>query len=197
MWWRPAQRFPRRLPATDKQLERMVWFPSYRAPAVGEVLQPTRPDSSESLTVEALLERWSAEDLIRKHGEIVACSLSGRSFIAGGSELLARTAICSVRLVAVLPYLDELADCPHLAAIMALNLNGNRIGTAGLRLLLASPYLSSLRELQLEHNSLDDAAAELLLSADLPRLERLILTRTEFSDSKWLALSARFGTITR
>lgn len=195
MWWRPSKRFPCRLPATDAQLNRMAWQPSYRAPDVGEVQEGRWPETAASLP--ELLERWSAEDVVREDGQPVAVSLSGRAFIAGGAALFAAAPIRTVRLVAVQPFLEEVAACPHLMCVQHLDLTGNRIGPVGLRQLLASPWLGNLRQLDLERNNLGDAGADLLLAAALPALERVRLTNCEFSPAQWLTLEARFGTITR
>ncbi|MCZ2342444.1 MAG: hypothetical protein LC104_11700 [Bacteroidales bacterium] len=189
------QRFPRRLPANDTQLNRMAWQPSYRAPALAEVqtgiaLMPTT-------NLPELLVRWSAEDLVWENGQPVAMSLSGRAWIAGGAALCAAAPIRAIRLVAVQPFLEEVAACPHLRLVEHLDLTGNRIGPAGLQSLLASPWLGNLRRLDLERNDLGEAGAECLLTHAPPRLEQIRVTICEFSSATRLTLAARFGTITR
>jgi uncharacterized protein (TIGR02996 family) len=85
----------------------------------------------------------SAEDLVWRRGFVEGVSLSGRAFIALGDWVARQTPLNEVRLVAVQPYLGELAAATHLAHLRTLNLRGNRIGPAGLATLLASPHLAA------------------------------------------------------
>lgn len=195
MWWRLSKRFPRRLPASQEQLNRMAWQPSYRAPALAEVQTGVERGPVSSLP--ELLNRWSAEDIVWEDGLPVALSLSGRAFIAGGAALFAAAPIRAIRLVAVQPFLKEVAACPHLAQLEHLDLTGNRIGSTGLQQLLASPWLENLRRLDLECNDIGDVGAECLLTRTPPALEQILVTICEFSPATRLTLAARFGTITR
>ncbi len=102
--------------------------------------------------------------------------IAGRAFIAHGAELARRGKLTDVQIVAVAPFLAELAACPHLAAVASLDLAGNRIGAAGLAILLASPYLVNVTRLDLRANDLGDAGAVLLAGATgLPALRTLIV----------------------
>ncbi len=102
--------------------------------------------------------------------------IAGRAFLAHGAELARRGKLADVQLVAVAPFLAELAACPHLAAVASLDLAGNRIGAAGLAILLASPFLTNVVRLDLRANDLGDAGAMLLANAtSLPALKALIL----------------------
>jgi hypothetical protein len=74
--------------------------------------------------------------------------MSGRAFIAFGSSRP------DVRLVAVQPFMGELASSPHLATLRRLDLTGNRIGADGARSLAGSPHLGGLRELGLNGNAI-------------------------------------------
>lgn len=99
--------------------------------------------------------------------------IAGRAFLAHGAELARRGKLTDVHLVAVAPFLDELAACPHLAAVESLNLDGNRIGAEGVRSLCASPHLTRLTELNLARNSIGlDGLRELV------KCEWLSLLRT-------------------
>lgn len=196
MGWRRKVRFPARLPATDAEFARMAAFPSYRAPTAREVLT-SRGDQTSGTSVADVFARWSAEDVTYENGVPVGLSLSGRAFIAGGPAVFAVAPVRTVRLVAVQPFMPELATCPHLANLDCLDLTGNRIGPDGMLRLLASPYLAGLRELHLERNDIGDAGADALLMADLPSLARLVLTPDELSPERLTAIVARFGTITR
>jgi uncharacterized protein (TIGR02996 family) len=110
---------------------------------------------------------WGAKDLVYRRGFVESLSLSGRAFINLGASLFRLTPLREVRLVAVAPFLGELAGCPHLAHLARLDLTGNRIGVEGIRLLIGSPFVRNLRELVLVRN--DVTAADL---AGVPTLFR-------------------------
>lgn len=116
-----------------------------------EIAERDEP-SPESLDVEdellvrhgkewqAELTPWSAKDVVFRRGFAESLSLSGRAFISLGDGLFRTAPIRDVRLVAVQPYVRELAACPHLARLRRLDLTGNRIDSGGLRELLRSPH---------------------------------------------------------
>ncbi|QDU20307.1 leucine-rich repeat domain-containing protein [Urbifossiella limnaea] len=143
----PRGRFPfERLTAVA--LARLARFPSYRAPRAADLHDPTtfQPPAGPS-------------------SELV---LSGRAFIASGSTRP------DVRLVAVQPFVGELAACPHLRTLRRLDLTGNRIGPDGARALVASPFFGGLRELVLNGNAIGSEGAAALPGAPwLSGLERL------------------------
>jgi Leucine-rich repeat (LRR) protein len=122
---RPAK--PRVGPFSAAELARMAWSPSHRAPRVAEMHDP---------------------DLFADRPPPSA-DLTGRAFLAGHHDGSA-----SARLVAVQPFVGELARCPHLRHLSRLDLSGNRIGPAGVRELAASPHLGGLEELNLSGNGL-------------------------------------------
>jgi len=84
----------------------------------------------------------SGEDLVWRRGFVETLSLAGRAFITLGPSILRQTPLREVRLVAAQPYLGELAAAAHLACLRTLDLRGNRIGSAGLATLSASPHLT-------------------------------------------------------
>jgi hypothetical protein len=138
---------------------------------------------------------WSARDVVFRRGFAEAMSLAGRAFISLGEGLFRTTPLRDVRLVAVAPFLDELARAPNLAKLDRLDLSGNRIGPAGVRELAGAPHLTRLRALDLSANDLDaDAAAAL---TDSPHLGGLRVLRV--ADNPGLtteavgALRERFG----
>jgi Leucine-rich repeat (LRR) protein len=104
-------------------------------------------------------EPWSAEDIVFRRGFAEAMSLAGRAFLTISDGLFQSTPLRDVRLVAIAPYLDELAASPHLARLQRLDLSGNRIGLEGVRTLLRSPHLGRLKSLDLSHNDLGPAGA--------------------------------------
>lgn len=76
------------------------------------------------------LAPWSAEDVIFRRGFAEALSLSGRAFISLGDGLFRTAPIRDVRLVAIAPYVEELAQSPNLAKLRRFDLRGNGISDA-------------------------------------------------------------------
>jgi uncharacterized protein (TIGR02996 family) len=74
------------------------------------------------------LAPWSAEDVVFRRGFAEALSLAGRAFLSLGDGLFRTAPIRDMRLVAIAPYVDELAQSPHLAKLRRLDLRGNGIG---------------------------------------------------------------------
>jgi uncharacterized protein (TIGR02996 family) len=108
--------------------------------------------SSASICGSTAFAAFGAKDLVVRRGFVEGMSVSGRAFISLGGELLRLTPLREVRLVAVQPYMGELAHCPHLAKLRRLDLFGNRIGAVGVRELAGSEFLGGLRELGLSAN---------------------------------------------
>lgn len=138
-------RFDRLTPAV---LRRIARFPSYFGPRAADLHDPTRfrPPT----------------------GPADAEEMTGRDFLTRG------TTRDRVRLVAVQPFVRELAACPYLSTLRRLDLAGNRIGPDGARLLAGSPYLGGLRELGLNGNALcGDGASALADAPWLAGIERL------------------------
>ena len=223
-----ANPFAHRLPgiATERDLNRMAWAPSYRAPRLRDVqnlpgsplpqvtgkerelldsvldnidaLHPRRAyadgiggergafirqqlegDADAIVPVCASLPfaAWEARDLIFRNGFAEGMSLAGRCFISRGAELLRFTPLRELRLVAIAPFMGELANCPHLSHIESLNLWGNHIEAEGVRHLVKSPYLTRLRHLNLRRNSLDaEAIRELQTAPWYAQLDSVDLT---------------------
>lgn len=125
----------------------MAELPSTRAPFVGEL----QGESQYAFRI-ADLSDLSARDFVWRDGKLVGLSLSGRAFLSRGDEVFALAPITEVRLVAIAPFVVELAECAHVARLTKLDLTGNRIGLAGVRKLLASPHVQRLQELVLVGN---------------------------------------------
>ncbi len=226
-----ANPFVRRLPgiATERDLNRMAWAPSYRAPRLRDVQNLSasplpQVTGKERELLDSVLENidaeeprrafadyiggergafirlqlqgdthavvpagasqpfasWEARDLIFRNGFAEGMSLAGRCFINLGAELLRFTPLRELRLVAIAPFMSELANCPHLSRIESLNLWGNHIETEGVRHLVKSPYLTRLRHLNLRRNSLDaEAIRELQTAPWFVQLESIDLTENE------------------
>ena len=84
-------------------------------------------------TISRRLAAFGAKDLVVRNGVVEGCrSRGGRSSATGRAPPRCRR-LREVRLVAVQPFMTELARCPHLAAIRRLDLSGNRIGAAGVQ----------------------------------------------------------------
>jgi hypothetical protein len=150
------------------------------------------------LPLPQLLAKWTARDLEWDGDHLTGLSLSGRAFLAGGGELLdAIPALRSIRLVAIQPYVGELAACPHLARLESLNLWGNQIGDAGVIALAGSPHVGGLRAIDLSRNGLSDAGARALADSPtlVPACALKLAENPGISPVGWAALRGRFGTI--
>ena len=226
-----ANPFARRLPgiATERDLNRMAWAPSYLAPRLRDVQNLSgsplpQVTGKERELLNYVLENidaeeprrayadyicgergafirlqlqgdthavvpagasqpfasWEARDLIFRNGFAEGMSLAGRCFINLGAELLRFTPLRELRLVAIAPFMSELANCPHLSRIESLNLWGNHIEAEGVRHLVTSPFLTRLRHLNLRRNSLDaEAIRELQTAPWFVQLESIDLTENE------------------
>jgi uncharacterized protein (TIGR02996 family) len=116
------------------------------------IKQDQNKDLVHPVILSKLFAPFGAKDLVVRRGFVEGMSLSGRAFISLGGDILRLTPLREVRLVAVQPFTDELARCPHLARLRRLDLAGNRIGARGVRELSESAYLGGLRELGLSAN---------------------------------------------
>jgi hypothetical protein len=174
--WLMRNAFGRRLRRTNftrDELAAMARNTSYLAPSALDL-----HDEEFAELPGPSLEAWGAKDIEFENGVAVRCSLAGRAFISLGERLSAPPwdGVSTVRLVAIQPFMVELAACPHLVRLRGLNLRGNRIGDSGAKALAASPYLTNLRELNLSTNNLtDDGLAALRAAPWFPQLESLEL----------------------
>ncbi len=162
-------RFPRRLTADDARLSRTARGLSWRAPSAGEVLEPGAfvpptppPPPAGSGEGEWLrwLAAWSADDVAFADGLPVTCSLAGRAFLTLGDWLFRHAPIRSVRLVAIAPFVGELAACPQVAKLTRLDLSDNWIGGDGMTRLAGSAAFAGLAELDATGNGLTAAEVE-------------------------------------
>ncbi len=228
-----ANPFARRLPgiASERDLNRMAWAPSYRAPRLRDVQNLSasplpQVTGKERELLDAILDNidateprrayadfvggergafirrqlagdahaivpecaslpfaaWEARDLIFRNGFAEAMSLAGRCFISRGAELMRFTPLRELRLVAIAPFMGELANCPHLSRIESLSLWGNHIEADGVRHLVNSPFLTRLRHLDLRRNSLDaEAIRELRTAPWFAQLEKIDLAENAYS----------------
>jgi len=169
--WLMRNAFGRRLRRTrfsPNELSAMARNPSSLAPSAMDL----HDEHSEPFP-ENTLEAWSARDLIHENGKAVSCSLSGRAFISLGERFLSHPwrRVVAIRLVAVRPFMVELAACPHLARLHTLDLCGNRIGDPGALALAASRFLANLKRLDLSTNDLTEAGLAALQAT--PWFQRL------------------------
>jgi uncharacterized protein (TIGR02996 family) len=70
---------------------------------------------------------YAARGIVYQRGFVETLSLAGRAFLAHGDTILALAPIRHVKLVAIAPFLDELATCPAARRLKTLDLRGNRI----------------------------------------------------------------------
>lgn len=175
--WLMRNAFGRRLRRTvftEAELAAMARNPSFLAPSAMDL----HDEESEPMSGPTLVA-WCARDVMLENGDAIACSLAGRAFIALGERFALPPwhKVRSVRLVAIQPFMVELAACLHLSRLQTLNLRGNRIGDSGAAALAASPHLGNLRELNLAMNDITSAGLAILSRAAwFSRLESLDLS---------------------
>ena len=182
-----AKRFPRRLksPADAEQFRRMAWNPSSCAPHPSELLDGNGVPSGG----------LDVQDCVYQDGALIGVSVSGRAFISRGDDLFSLGPIRDVRLVAVQPFLAELARSSHLAKLRKLDLCGNQIGLSGVMELVASPYLQQLEELDLSRNGLGNEAVTLLVNNKGFGSLRRLTVGDEVSEDSMRMLRERFGAV--
>ncbi len=125
----------------------------------------------------------SGEDFLWGRGFVEGMSLAGRAFLAHGGWVQRRTPLRALRLIAIQPYLAELAVSPHLATIRTLDLRGNRVGPTGLATLL--PVMTHVIGLNLAANNLTPADLPALFA--LPYLQNLDLSGNPLAVTAWPA----------
>src|SRR4051812_43052290 len=117
--WLMRNAFGRRLRRTSfsaAELAAMARNPSRLAPSAMDVHdEEFAIQNSPTRQRGASLEAWGAKDIQFENGFAVACSLSGRAFIELKEAMEAHPwrRVVSVRLVAIQPFMAELAACPH------------------------------------------------------------------------------------
>lgn len=137
---------------------------------------------------------WSAEDFVFRRGFAEAMSLTGRAFISISDGLFHTAPVRDVRLVAVQPFIGELARTANLAKLDRLDLRGNWVGPEGVKALAASPYLTRLRSLDLSHNGLSGEDVQPLLdSPALSGLRVLELSGNPIDEAAAEKLRKRWG----
>ncbi len=136
-----------RLPAHPPDFGRVARLPSIHAPRADEFLRVATPDPA----ARSLADVADLDNCFIRNGRLVGASLSGRAFITLAGRFPPLT---HVKLVAVTPFVAELAACPHLASVQHLDVSGCRLGAAGVAALLESPHLSALKSLDLGRNDL-------------------------------------------
>lgn len=151
---------PTRRPAHPPDFGRVARTPSLYAPRADEFVRIAVPDPA----ARSLADVADLDDVLVRDGRMVGASLSGRAFISLAGRFPPLT---HVRLVAVTPFVAELAACPHLAAVEHLDVCGCRLGPAGVAALLASPYLSELRSLDLGRNDLGSEGTRTLIGSPI------------------------------
>jgi hypothetical protein len=93
---------------------------------------PTLAPPAEIIAlVDAQFAPWSGRDFVWEGGLVVGMSLAGRAFLSGIDAILRLAPVQTIRLVAIQPFLDELARCDSVSKLRCLDLSGNRIGDEG------------------------------------------------------------------
>jgi uncharacterized protein (TIGR02996 family) len=123
-------------------------------------------------------------------GFVGKVTLTAAKFLKVADGLLARTPLRELRLLQLKAKIKQIADCPALARLRALDLHGLAIGAGRTGVLAGSPHLANLTELRLAFNHLGDQGAELLAgSPHLGRLLHLDLSWNDIGDRGALALA--------
>jgi Leucine-rich repeat (LRR) protein len=140
---------------TAEQWARMARQPSRFAPTLAE-LQPRSIKPCKDL--DEVLQRFSVRDVLwNQEGDLLRCSMTGRSFLVGFPILRQFITIYGVQLLAIDSCFEELIGSPHLNELDWLNLKGNRLGDERLLRLLTGIQGQKLRHLKLDGNKLTDA----------------------------------------
>src|SRR5262249_62089098 len=79
----------------------------------------------------SFLSACGAKDLVFRRGFVEGMSLSGRAFISLGERIMRLTPLREMRVVAVQPFIGELAPCPHLTRLRRVAVAGQRNGADG------------------------------------------------------------------
>jgi uncharacterized protein (TIGR02996 family) len=123
---------------------------------------------------EAALPAWVLGQYAFRRGFPDRISLTASELLRSGPTVFAAapaTALSIRNLVAKVP---QVAACPLLGRVTAVNFEDNRLSPDDLRILGASPHLGALREVMLTAPNLTDRHAEALAGWPfLPRLRRL------------------------
>ena len=115
-----------------------------------------------------------------RRGFVEEVTLAAEAFLEHGPHLLPESMVRTVRLYDCGDIVAKLARLPALARVTGLDLCGNRLGDAGLAVLLRSPHLRGVQSLDLSFNSLSNAGVQTLLDAGpWPRLRVLDLRGNE------------------
>ncbi|MGL4424342.1 MAG: hypothetical protein ACRCZF_27050, partial [Gemmataceae bacterium] len=144
MFPRGNPRFPPRYPSqfTQADLRRIARLPSCHGPrAVDVFTDPGRPRPAQWTAEQLAL--WGGTAIIGTGTRVTAASVTGRFFLSFPEVFRQLPEWRHVRLVAIQPFITELAACPHLAQFEELNLQANAIPPAELQLLLDSPYFKA------------------------------------------------------
>ncbi|MGL6072733.1 MAG: hypothetical protein ACRC8S_01100 [Fimbriiglobus sp.] len=136
-----------------------------------------RPPEAIVHQAEELFAAWSARDLQWSGGLVVGMSLAGRAFLAGAREIMSLCPLAHVRLVAIQPFLEELANCPEARRLESIDLRDNRLGDEGVAKLSDMPFSSW----NLAGNKLTGKS----LGPILQTAERLDLSRNPLTEISW------------
>jgi uncharacterized protein (TIGR02996 family) len=113
-----------------------------------------------------------------RRGFLEQVSIGVRQFMDNGDEIFRLAPVCHLKLLRLtqtkIP-LREVANCPHLARLRGLDINGSQLGDPGVEKLLSSPHLKNLEVLRLGDSMAGSDTLRALLKGDLPRLKVLDL----------------------
>lgn len=123
------------------------------------------------------LAPWAPRDPEFHRGFVEHATLTGRTFLSRAEGLFETTPLRSVRLIAITPFVPELAASAQVGKVRELRLPGCRIGPEGGRLLLDNRHLAILQALDLSRNHLgSEVAVRFAFGQQWPNLQRLDLS---------------------
>lgn len=125
-----------------------------------------------------VLAEFTAKCVFRR-GMVEYAALMAKAFLARGDELFTHSQVHSATIhIEHREELWELAECPLLAKLTGLRLEGDGVDDDGMRRFLRSPHLSGLDRILLDRLGLGEATGEALGEAPaLSRLKMLDLSR--------------------
>jgi uncharacterized protein (TIGR02996 family) len=124
-----------------------------------------------------------------RRGFLASVRLTARQLAEHGDALFRLAPLAETEVEAWPDDVGLLADCPHLARAVQLEVKGRGLGDAGAGVLAASPYVAGLSALVLHYCGLGPASAEALAAVPWTRLAVLNLGANDLRDEGAVTLA--------
>jgi uncharacterized protein (TIGR02996 family) len=132
------------------------------------------------------LSKW----WVFRRGFVEEVSCTGEQFLAGGEEVFERGPVQEIHLQELQHRMEQLAFCASLRKTRHLDLSGNHLRDAGVRQLAQSPHLDAVVGLNLGSNGVGDGGLRALANAQrMSGLRELYLCDNRITDAGALALA--------